>query len=202
MSTYYTILLSSNIRKYGYTSLTYNHIFTSDGYVTECKVSKEVGKESFTGLGYSPTIIKSTETASRLVYEQISVQKEEINKQQKSRAKRFGINSLIIENLHPRTTERDIKDLCSEYGEVKSCSIEEFLSQRQAFVSMDPKEAQLVINNLNGRKLDGRSLSIRFTTRLERPLHPPRKNTIKVENEKQKAGLDQELDEYMSQRSS
>lgn len=122
MSTNYTNFLASNVRKYGYTVITYNHICVVNGFVTECKISKVVGGEALTGLGHAPTITQSTEVASRLVADQLSLQKiivptkrmddfqkQELYKRRKARVKRFGTQnypSTIMNNaydkpLHP-----------------------------------------------------------------------------------------------------
>lgn len=169
MSTNYTNFLAANIRKYGYTVLTYTHICGHNSFVTECKISKVVGGEALSGLGHATTIDNSIEIASRLVADQLSVRTLVTNKQKKIDTYRF----FIIENLNTQTTEKDISDLCSNYGEVKNCWIEQFLSQRRAYVCMLFKDAKLVINNHNGKDLDGRTLRIRFTNKREQCIQPP-----------------------------
>ena len=102
----YTNLLSLNLKKLGYTVLIYNHIFTFDCVITECKVSKSVGKEAFTGLGQASTLVLSTEMASKLVYNQINVPK-----------KKTSLPTLRFENVNS-TDSVEILDLCEKYGEV------------------------------------------------------------------------------------
>lgn len=125
-----TNLLASNLKKLGYTVLTYNHIFTSDGVITECKVSKSIGKEGFTGLGQGSNIIESTEMASKLVHDQIN------------------IPVLIFSNYECDTEE--ILELCNLYGEVVNWEVDS--KKERMFVSL--KEAEYLVGNHNGKGFD------------------------------------------------
>jgi len=129
-----TTLLASNLKKLGYTVLTYTHVFTSNGVITECKVSKSIGKEGFAGLGQGSNIIESTEMTSKLVYDQINVPEE------KSCV-------LIFSNYECDTDE--ILELCNLYGEVVRWEVDS--KKGQMLVSMkDVEEAEYLVGNHKG----------------------------------------------------
>lgn len=51
--------------------VSYNHICTASGWVTECKLSSSPDAEAFTGMGYAKNLQSSTERAARLVIKQL-----------------------------------------------------------------------------------------------------------------------------------
>jgi hypothetical protein len=72
MSTHYTDILAKNVVSKGYHVLTYTHILTSNNIiVSECKASKDINGQCFSGIGYADNIRDSTEKASLNVYNQI-----------------------------------------------------------------------------------------------------------------------------------
>lgn len=207
MSTSYTDLLAKSIVDHGFHVLTYNHILTSDKtIVSECKVSKNTNNGCFAGLGYANNIVDSTEVASSNVYKQIfgliPVVDKHLQKQDKSLKKDY--NCVVFEGLHPRTVERDIYDLCADYGDV--IDIEHLYDDGnlKATVFMS-SNMQLVVDDYNGKELDGNKLSVYLDTKhhIDSPLLPPRTKNVKREksvNRKYnttKQQLDNDLAEYM-----
>lgn len=72
---------------------------------------------------------------------------------------------LYVGNLSFTTTEQDLQDQFSQYGEVSSASLitdrETGRSRGFAFVELDSKEAaQTAIQGLNGKEVDGRALTV------------------------------------------
>jgi cold-inducible RNA-binding protein len=72
---------------------------------------------------------------------------------------------LYVGNLTFNTTEQDLQEQFSRYGQVSSASIitdrDTGRSRGFAFVEMDSKEsAQTAIEALNGKELDGRALTV------------------------------------------
>lgn len=72
---------------------------------------------------------------------------------------------LYVGNLAFNTTEQDLQDQFSQYGQVSSASLitdrETGRSRGFAFVELDSKEAaQTAIAGLNGKELDGRALTV------------------------------------------
>ena len=72
---------------------------------------------------------------------------------------------LYVGNLAFNTTEQDLQDQFSQYGQVSSASLitdrETGRSRGFAFVELDSKEAaQTAIQGLNGKELDGRALTV------------------------------------------
>lgn len=74
-------------------------------------------------------------------------------------------NKLFVGNLSYNTTENDLQDAFSAHGTVTEVNLMlDRVSQRSrgfAFVTMStPEEAQSAIAALNGRDLDGRSITV------------------------------------------
>lgn len=74
-------------------------------------------------------------------------------------------NKLYVGNLSFNTTEIAIQDLFSQYGSVSEVMLmqDKFTGRSRgfAFVTMSSdEEAQAAINNLHGKELDGRALTI------------------------------------------
>ncbi len=72
---------------------------------------------------------------------------------------------LYVGNLAFNTTEQDLQDQFSQYGQVSSASLitdrETGRSRGFAFVELDSKEsAQTAIAGLNGKDLGGRALTV------------------------------------------
>lgn len=73
---------------------------------------------------------------------------------------------LFVGNLTFNTTEQDIQEQFSRYGQVNSASIitdrDTGRSRGFAFVELDSKEsAQAAIEALDGKELDGRALTVK-----------------------------------------
>ena len=72
---------------------------------------------------------------------------------------------LYVGNLAFNTTEQDLQEQFSQYGQIRSTSIitdrDTGRSRGFAFIELDSKEsAQAAIQALNGRDLDGRALTV------------------------------------------
>ncbi len=72
---------------------------------------------------------------------------------------------LYVGNLAFNTTEQDLQDEFSQYGQVNSASLitdrETGRSRGFAFVELDSKEAaQTAIQSLNGKEVGGRALTV------------------------------------------
>ncbi len=72
---------------------------------------------------------------------------------------------LYVGNLAFNTTEQDLQDEFSQYGQVNSASLitdrETGRSRGFAFVELDSKEAaQTAIQGLNGKEVGGRALTV------------------------------------------
>jgi cold-inducible RNA-binding protein len=72
---------------------------------------------------------------------------------------------LYVGNLTFNTTEQDLQEQFSRYGQVSSASIitdrDTGRSRGFAFVELDSKEsARAAIDALNGKELDGRTLTV------------------------------------------
>ena len=72
---------------------------------------------------------------------------------------------IYVGNLSFNTTQQDLEEMCGEFGTVESTNIiedrETGRSRGFAFVEMSSnEEAQSAIAGLNGKEIDGRSLTI------------------------------------------
>lgn len=72
---------------------------------------------------------------------------------------------LYVGNLAFNTTEQDLQEQFSQYGQIRSTSIitdrDTGRSRGFAFIELDSKESALAaIQALNGRELDGRALTV------------------------------------------
>jgi RNA recognition motif-containing protein len=77
----------------------------------------------------------------------------------------FMAAKLYIGNLSFNTTTQDLEEMCGEFGTVQSVNIiedrETGRSRGFAFVEMSSnEEAQSAISALNGKEIDGRSLTV------------------------------------------
>ncbi|MFW6054668.1 MAG: RNA recognition motif domain-containing protein [Thermodesulfobacteriota bacterium] len=71
---------------------------------------------------------------------------------------------MYVGNLAFQSTEDDIQNLFTQYGEVKSINLitdrETGRSRGFAFVEMDDQEANAAMQALDGTDLDGRNLKV------------------------------------------
>lgn len=71
---------------------------------------------------------------------------------------------MYVGNLAFQSTEDDIHNLFTQYGEVKSINLitdrETGRSRGFAFVEMDDQEAKTAMQGLDGTDLDGRNLKV------------------------------------------
>ncbi|MCF8103848.1 MAG: RNA-binding protein [Desulfohalobiaceae bacterium] len=71
---------------------------------------------------------------------------------------------MYVGNLAFQSTEDDIQNLFTQYGEVKSINLitdrETGRSRGFAFVEMDDQEAKTAMQALDGTDLDGRNLKV------------------------------------------
>ncbi|MDO9084375.1 MAG: RNA-binding protein [Humidesulfovibrio sp.] len=84
--------------------------------------------------------------------------------------------SIYVGNIAFSTSEDDIRNLFSQYGEVNSVK---FISDRETgrfrgfgFVEMDDNSAREAIQALNGKEVGGRALKVNEAQ--EREARPPR----------------------------
>jgi RNA recognition motif-containing protein len=78
------------------------------------------------------------------------------------------MNNIIIDNLPEATTETELQELFSPYGEVCSATIVRGITMRGrglAFVGMHSTAAQLAIKALDGKKLRGKQIRVSPTRR-------------------------------------
>lgn len=68
----YVLLLNEVIKKHNYQSITYQNISVPNGWIVECKLSKNLNGSSYSGIGYDEDINLATKNAARLVYDQIN----------------------------------------------------------------------------------------------------------------------------------
>jgi len=77
---------------------------------------------------------------------------------------------LFVGNLSYNATEKDLRDLFSQFGDVSSCKViidrETGRSKGFAFIEMD--NADQAMAALNGKELDGRSIKVNEATERER----------------------------------
>jgi len=82
-------------------------------------------------------------------------------------------SKVFVGGLHWNTTEPDLKELFSEFGPVRSVRIildrETGRSRGFGFVEFSEKEqAELAVENLNGKSLDNRSIKVSMAIERER----------------------------------
>ncbi len=73
------------------------------------------------------------------------------------------MNNIIISNLPEATTETELQELFSPFGEVCSATIVRGITMRGrglAFVGMNPTAAWEAIKALNGKKLQGKQILV------------------------------------------
>ena len=73
--------------------------------------------------------------------------------------------NIFVGNLSPDTTEEDLQQAFSAFGQVKSATVIKDMFSRESkgfgFVEMQATaEAQAAINGLNGKELKGRALNV------------------------------------------
>ena len=147
--TSYTNLLASNIVKLGYSSLTYNHIFTkNDEIVTECKVGKTLNGPWFTGMGYADNITRSSEDASKIVYKLIS---SDNNSNKANTYDNFEQTIVLITGLNPEYSRETVSKWFRQYGKV--LNIEKLVNSMR--ITMDNIEnAKLAIDYIKHNLVD------------------------------------------------
>ncbi len=76
------------------------------------------------------------------------------------------MKQLFISNLPPATSEDSLRAMLSEYGTVRSMKLvrDIFSGQCKGFavVGMEGHEAKEVINQLDGKEVDGRLLKVKY----------------------------------------
>ncbi|XP_066362472.1 serine/arginine-rich splicing factor RS2Z32-like isoform X1 [Miscanthus floridulus] len=76
-----------------------------------------------------------------------------------------GNSKLFVSNISPRTQEHDIKDLFSKYGRVRKANLKE----NNGFVEFcDPQDADDARCELNGQKINGNRIGVKFATGVPR----------------------------------
>ncbi|GFO71005.1 hypothetical protein BJAS_P0201 [Bathymodiolus japonicus methanotrophic gill symbiont] len=84
----------------------------------------------------------------------------------KKRAKLKNLKKLFIGNLSESTTEKELQDLFSQFGTVRSLKLvtDIFTGQCKGFgfISMEGHEARAAIAGLNGKDFNGNSLRVGY----------------------------------------
>jgi RNA recognition motif-containing protein len=78
------------------------------------------------------------------------------------------LKKLFIGNLPASTREKDVLELFSEFGKVRSIKIVTDIFTRQCkgfgFIEMEGHEARAAIAGLNGKDFKGNSIKVNFET--------------------------------------
>ncbi len=75
--------------------------------------------------------------------------------------------TIFIGNLSPEVTDSDLREVISEYGEIRSLRL---VSRRGlAFIELKPEAAEAAVEGLRGRELKGRTLDVALDTSGGRP---------------------------------
>ncbi len=86
----------------------------------------------------------------------------------KKRAKLKNLKKLFIGNLSESTTEKELQDLFSQFGTVRSLKLvtDIFTGQCKGFgfIGMEGHEARAAIAGLDGKNFNGNSLKVGFET--------------------------------------
>lgn len=76
------------------------------------------------------------------------------------------MKKLFIGNLPSSTSEQDLVDLFSEFGNVRSCKLVMDIFSGQCkgfgFIEMEGHEARAAIAGLNGKDFNGKSIKVNF----------------------------------------
>ncbi len=86
----------------------------------------------------------------------------------KKRVKLKNLKKLFIGNLSESTSEKELQDLFSQFGTVRSLKLitDIFTGQCKgfAFIAMEGHEARAAIAGLDGKNFNGNSLRVGFET--------------------------------------
>ncbi len=78
------------------------------------------------------------------------------------------MKKLFIGNLPASTKEKDVEELFSEFGRVRSCKLimDVFSGQCKGFgfIEMEGHEARAAIAGLNGTEYNGKTIKVNFET--------------------------------------
>jgi RNA recognition motif-containing protein len=78
------------------------------------------------------------------------------------------LKKLFVGNLPGSTKDKDIQELFSEFGTVRSCKLvmDVFSGQCKGFgfIEMEGHEARAAIAGLNGREFNGKPIKVNFET--------------------------------------
>jgi len=76
------------------------------------------------------------------------------------------LKKLFVGNLSPSTREKDLQDLFSEFGKVRSINLisDVFTDECKGFgfIEMEGHEARAAINGLDGKDFNGKPLRVNF----------------------------------------
>ena len=79
----------------------------------------------------------------------------------------LDLATIFIGNLSPEVTDSDLREVISEYGEIRSLRL---VSRRGlAFIELKPEAAEAAVEGLRGRELKGRTLDVAMDTSGGRP---------------------------------
>ncbi|CAH8662272.1 unnamed protein product [Schistosoma margrebowiei] len=106
--------------------------------------------------------------------------------ERKSQARKVKFNNLYIKNFPPETDNEKLKEMFSEFGEIKSACVmkdSEGKSKGFGFVCfLDPDHAENAVKTMHGKEVDGRALYCARAQRKEE-----RQEELKQRLEKQRA---------------
>lgn len=104
----------------------------------------------------------------------------------KSTSGRVRFNNIYVKNFPPDTTDEKLREMFSEFGEIKSCCVEkdpEGKSKGFGFVCFhDPDHAEQAVKTMHGKEFNGRPL---YASRAQRK--EERQEELKQRLEKQRA---------------
>ncbi|KAA0195236.1 Polyadenylate-binding protein 1 [Fasciolopsis buskii] len=104
----------------------------------------------------------------------------------KSASGKLRFNNIYVKNFPPDTTDEKLREMFSEFGEIKSCCVEkdaEGKSKGFGFVCfLDPDHAEQAVKTMHGKEINGRALYANRAQRKEE-----RQEELKQRLEKQRA---------------
>ncbi|THD20849.1 Polyadenylate-binding protein [Fasciola hepatica] len=104
----------------------------------------------------------------------------------KSTSGKMRFNNIYVKNFPPETTDEKLREMFSEFGEIKSCCVEkdsEGKSKGFGFVCFqEPDHAEQAVKTMHGKEINGRALYANRAQRKEE-----RQEELKQRLEKQRA---------------
>lgn len=166
--------------------------FSFIGKILSCKIAMD---EHGNSKGYGFVHFEKEECAERAI-EKINgmmindrvvyVGKFIPSSDRKSSTGKLRFNNIYVKNFPPETTDEKLREMFSEFGEIKSCCVEknpEGKSKGFGFVCFhDPDHAEQAVRVMHGKEINGRAL---YASRAQRK--EERQEELKQRLEKQRA---------------